>query len=190
MLPQANIGGMHAPPAGRKSPGCLRTNAYPMIGPRSECAPTSDLANLARKSAVFLDPMAAFLLRDLQHPPKSQSAIFGRGCPKLEVGKPYNERGPQKLEMPMVTPDRSIAAAHLRSRCRANSDNDCPPDRALDIHRNHCPGLLRLALAHPRYVISGQLAQLFAPSARPLSNENGCSASMINFGVSGRPIAP
>jgi len=44
------------------------------------------------------------------------------------------------------------------------SDNDCPPGRALDTHRNHCLWLLRLALARHQHVISGRLLS-FAPSS-------------------------
>src|SRR5437667_3222095 len=49
-------------------------------------------------------------------------------------------------------PVRSIVAVRLRFRCRANSDDDRPLDRALDTHRNHCLRSLRLAREHHRYV--------------------------------------
>ena len=77
----------------------LEDDAYHNDWSPIECAPTSYLGNLCPKVGSFGTRWRLFFCGSAA-PSYESIRHLSRGCPKLEVGKPCNERGPQKLEMP------------------------------------------------------------------------------------------
>ena len=61
-------------------------------------------------------------------------------CPKLKSGNLVTSAVFKNWICLIVTSAPSTASALLLSRCQASSDNDYPPDRALDTHRNIAQG--------------------------------------------------
>ena len=81
----------------------LEDDAYHNDWSPIECAPTSTSPTFARKSAV-LGPDGGFSFADLQHPPKSQSAIFRAGVESLKSGNLVTSAALKNWKCPMVTP--------------------------------------------------------------------------------------